>query len=187
MSQERFPQNVLPVITLITVSALVIAATACSKSSSSGGDKASVFASADPPNVALSTASADAPRATPNSTAGAQAQLGGAGAWDHHCDVAATRTCVEWAQADKGECDAAHGTYGAGPCVRTAAVLGTCVLAVGTTTTGDPAPAKRILYLAGAGGAMKADSAHAMCDREQLASALNLTHMWKDGPASLRK
>lgn len=155
----------------------------CSKSSSSSGDTSSA-ASSDPSSVAIGLGSSDAPKASPNSAA--LVPVGGAGPWDHHCDIAATHQCLEWATSDKAECDAAHGVWGAGPCMRTAAVLGTCVLASGTTKTGEPAPVKRILYNAGAGGAMKADNAHAMCDRESLAGVSDVTHMWKDGPAASR-
>ncbi len=182
MNHERFAENRIVPILLAWTAALTLSV-GCGKSTSSGGDKAS--ASADPP--ALPAASGDAPKAMPNSSAAAQVPAGGAGAWDHHCDVASTRTCLEWGQADKSECDAAQGTYGSGPCVRTPVVLGTCVLATGVTSMGEPAPVKRILYNLGPGGAMKADSAHAMCEREQLAGASAVTHMWKDGPAASRK
>ncbi len=187
MSHQRFSASPITVFTVIVAVGIAIASSACGTSSSSSGDKASSSTSADPTNVALPLPPSDAPKATPNSNSGAQVPVGGAGPWDHHCDIASTRTCLEWAQADKSECDAAHGTYGAGPCVRTGAVLGTCVLATGTTSTGDAAPVKRILYIAGAGGAMKADAAHTLCDREQLAGVSDATHMWKDGPASARR
>jgi hypothetical protein len=171
------------IFVLVAGAACAALALGCSKSSSSSGGTTS--ASAAPSSVAL--ASADAPRATPNSTAAAQVPISGAGPWDHHCDIAAKHTCIEWGQPDKSECDAAQGTYGAGPCVRSPLALGTCVLATGKTSTGDPAPVKRILYNAGAGGAMKADNAHAMCDRESLAGVSDVTHMWKDGPAAARR
>ncbi len=186
MSHQRFSANLITALTVIVVGGIAVASSACSKSSSSG-DTASSSASAEPSSVALALPSSDAPKATPNSNVNAQVPVGGAGPWDHHCDIVSTRTCVEWLQADKSECDAAHGTYGAGPCVRTGAVLGTCVLATGTTPTGDPAPVKRILYNAGAGGAMKADAAHTLCDREQLAVVPDAKHMWKDGPGGGRR
>jgi len=175
MSHTSLPKT-LGVLTI----GVVVALCACSKSSSSSGDKSA--ASADPSSVALAVASADAPKATPNSNA--LVPVGGAGPWDHHCEIAATRTCIEWGAADKNECDAAKGTFASGPCMRTPLLLGTCVLATGKTAAGDPAPVKRILYLTGPGGAMKTDNAHAMCDRESLSGASDVTHMWKDGPAA---
>lgn len=179
MNHERISTKGIVLILLAGASALTFGA-ACGKSGSSSGD---VKASVDPP----APATAAAPKATPNSNAAPQVPAGGAGPWDHHCDIASTRTCVEWGQADKSECDAAQGTYGSGPCVRTPVVLGTCVLATGVTSMGEPAPVKRILYNMGPGGAMKADNAHAMCEREQLAGVSDVTHMWKDGPAASRK
>jgi hypothetical protein len=107
------------------------------------------------------------------------------GSWDHHCDITATRTCIEAAQPDKAECDAAHGTWAPGTCMRAPTLLGTCALATGAAPgTGEPVPQKRILYNLGPGGAMKADEAHTLCNREQLSGAPDATHLWKDGPAA---